>query len=65
MKRTSASELYDSNLAAKRLGDIAAQKLELKTLYYSKKIELMKEQLTTLNNINLVLSSFLTSNSQT
>lgn len=62
MKKPSvASRLHDSNLAAKKLGDIATQKLELKSQYYAKKIKLMEEQVSVLKNISTQLSTFINS----
>jgi hypothetical protein len=62
MKKPSvASRLHDSNLAAKKLRDIATQKLELKSQYYAKKIKLMEEQVSVLKNISTELSTFINS----
>ncbi|XP_016657737.1 uncharacterized protein LOC100302440 isoform X1 [Acyrthosiphon pisum] len=58
-KPSIAAGLHDSNLAAKKLGDIATQKLELKTAYYAKKIQVMEEQVSVLKNIGTMLSSFI------
>jgi len=60
-KPSVAAGLRDSNLAAKKLGDIATQKLELKTTYYAKKIQVMEEQVSVLKNIGTMLSSFINS----
>lgn len=62
MKKTSVvSQLHDSNLAAKKLGDIATQKLELKSQYYEKKVKLMEEQVFVIKNIGTKLSTFINS----
>lgn len=62
MKKTSvSSRLHDSNSAAKKLEDVATQKLELKTEYHSKKLKIMEEQVSILKNISTQLSKFMNS----
>lgn len=62
MKKTTISpRLSDSNLASKKLGDIAAKKLEIKTEYYAKKLKIMEEQVSVLKKFGTLLSTFINS----
>jgi len=59
IKTTKSKQLDDHNLAANKLANIAEQKLEIKKEYYAKKLKLMDEQTTDLNNMNNILSNYL------